>query len=480
VANNGSDNVSVIQDLLVFHTVDVGSNPAALAYDSGTGDIYDVDAGSNDVTVIQGTAATATVPVGQEPYGATYDPSNGDIYVPNFDTNNVSVINGTHGVASILVGDAPTSATFEPSNGHVIVTNAFSDSVSLLNTTSVMSTVGVGTEPVRGVFNPSNGWAYVVNQGSGNVSVILYLGAYAVTVQQTGILHAGTSWGVEVNGTQNTSYGSSMVLWEPNGSYSYTIFPVKGYYTPTATPFQVTGGPDSLTLKFVLITYQITFNESGLGPGISWNITFDGITESSVTGSSSGETGLPIAYTEPDGSYAYTIGGVLAYKRDTPAGTIVVAGDNLSKQVVFAYAPEQFLLTFAETGLISGTSWNVTFNNTPGTSTDPTISFTTENGSFAYSVSAISGYTASPSASTVTVNGAQVRVSIQFNSTGVGSTSTPSSNILGLSPIVWAGIIAVIVVLGVVAVLVLRGRKGPSGEPTDETDGYVTGSGPSP
>ncbi|MCI4323440.1 MAG: YncE family protein [Thermoplasmata archaeon] len=475
VANNGSDNVSVIQDLLVFHSVIVGLNPAALGYDAGTGDMYAVDAGSDDVTVLQGTSSLATVAVGEEPFGATYDPSNGDVYVPNMDSGNVSVLNGTQVLGSVGVGGGPTSATYEPSNGYMLITSAFARSVSLLNTTSVLATIGVGTEPVRSVFNPSNGWAYVVNQGSNNVSVILYMGAYAVTVQEAGILHAGTSWSVDVNGTQNSSYMTSLVLWEPNGSYLLTSFPVNGYYVPNAIPFQVDGAPITETLNYVLVTYLITFTESGLATGTSWNITFDGVTEQTTSG-----TLQLITYTEPNGSYPYTIGGVLAYKRESPAGTIIVSGGPQTKNVLFAYAPEQFLVTFAETGLIAGTSWNVTFNGTAASSATPTISFTIGNGSFSYSVAAVTGYTASPISSLAKVNGGQLRVSIQFNSTGVGSTSTSSSNILGLPPIAWAGILGAIVVVAVIGVVVWKRQSKPPTGPTDETDGYVTGAGPEP
>jgi YVTN family beta-propeller protein len=426
------------------------------------------------VTMIQGTTIAGTVPVGFGPYDAAYDPANGDVYVPNFYDDNVSVINGTKIFSTIDVGSGPTSATYEPSNGHMLVTNAYSNTVSLVDATGVLSTLRVGTEPVVAAFNPSNGWTYVANQGSNNVSVILFMGAYAVTISETGILQADTSWAVDVNGTQNSSYHTSMVLWEPNGSYALTTFPEKGYYVPNASTFEVDGAPVPISLTFVLVRYFINFTETGLAPGLVWNVTFDGITENST----SGPAALPLSYFEPDGTYAYTIGGVHAYKRPSLGGSIDVSGASQVKQLAFTYFPEQFLLTFAETGLISGTSWNVTFNGTPGSSTSPTISFTTFNGSYAYSVSAVTGYTANPTASTVTVDGTQARVSVVFTSNGVGSQSSSSSNILGLSPLAWAGIIVLIVVVAVVAVVLLKRKSTPPPGPADGADSYVTDSGP--
>ena len=77
-------------------------------------------------------------------------------------------------------------------------------------------------------------------------------------------------------------------------------------------------------------------------------------------------------------------------------------------------AVEKYQVTFSETGLPSGTSWAVTFNGTTNESNTNTIVFTGTNGSYQFTVAAISGYTVSPSSGTVFVNGSSVTEKITF------------------------------------------------------------------
>ncbi len=83
-------------------------------------------------------------------------------------------------------------------------------------------------------------------------------------------------------------------------------------------------------------------------------------------------------------------------------------------------APTSYPVTFTESGLSSGTSWSVTFNGKTSSSTSTTISFSAVNGTYSYTIGAVSGYTSSPSSGSVTVNGASQGVSIAFS-----ASSTP-------------------------------------------------------
>ena len=76
--------------------------------------------------------------------------------------------------------------------------------------------------------------------------------------------------------------------------------------------------------------------------------------------------------------------------------------------------PATYTITFTESGLSSGKGWTATFNNVAKSSTTTTISFTATDGSYSYSISAVSGYTVSPSSGTITVNGANVNQAITF------------------------------------------------------------------
>ena len=83
--------------------------------------------------------------------------------------------------------------------------------------------------------------------------------------------------------------------------------------------------------------------------------------------------------------------------------------------------PTNYAVTFTESGLASGTSWSVTFNGNTQSSTGTSTSFSVPDGTYSYTIGSVSGYSASPSSGSVTVNGAAQTVSISF-------TASPPTN----------------------------------------------------
>ncbi|WP_298275473.1 ice-binding family protein [Ferroplasma sp.] len=84
-------------------------------------------------------------------------------------------------------------------------------------------------------------------------------------------------------------------------------------------------------------------------------------------------------------------------------------------------------VSFDETGLTSGIQWNVTLNGVSENSTASVITFSEINGNYTYQVANLSGFSASPSSGTVTVNGANVTETITF--TQVAGTSIAPINL---------------------------------------------------
>src|SRR5207245_6563531 len=88
VANQGSNNVSVISDAknAVVANVLVGSYPAGVAYDGVKGEVFVTNAGSDDVSVISDAtnAVVASVPVGSGPIGVAYDGGKGEVFVADY------------------------------------------------------------------------------------------------------------------------------------------------------------------------------------------------------------------------------------------------------------------------------------------------------------------------------------------------------------------------------------------------------------
>ncbi len=97
--------------------------------------------------------------------------------------------------------------------------------------------------------------------------------------------------------------------------------------------------------------------------------------------------------------------GVLPYNN---SGNITVGGD------YEPLSPTLYTVTFTEHGLRSGASWSVTLNGIPASGSGTTLVLSDPNGTYAYTVSAANGQTASPASGTVKVKGADVGVSIRF------------------------------------------------------------------
>ncbi len=123
-------------------------------------------------------------------------------------------------------------------------------------------------------------------------------------------------------------------------SYSWTIYVPTGY-TSTSTLtgffFLSTGETRHFYVDFTAAaSYNVTFTESGLSSGTSWNVTLDGTNNVS--------TSPTITFTgKSNGNYAYTIYTPSGYVcGSAPNGTITVSS-NVNWPVTF--------------GSVSGTDW---------------------------------------------------------------------------------------------------------------------------
>ena len=89
--------------------------------------------------------------------------------------------------------------------------------------------------------------------------------------------------------------------------------------------------------------------------------------------------------------------------------------------IVYAFGPspsvQTFSVSFIESGLSPGTSWNVTFNAQTQSSTSNSIVFNVPNGVYAFSITPPSGYVASPSSGSITVHFANINQQVTFTST---------------------------------------------------------------
>jgi len=98
------------------------------------------------------------------------------------------------------------------------------------------------------------------------------------------------------------------------------------------------------------------------------------------------------------------------------ANGIVYASPNDGRVYAFG-SSSGYSVSFSESGLTQGTQWSVTLNGVTRSSTSTSISFSAQNGVYSFSVTPLTGYSASPSSGSINVNGANVAKQITFTPT---------------------------------------------------------------
>ena len=246
---------------------------------------------------------------------------------------------------------------------------------------------------------------------------VTFAKVYNVAFMESG-LPSGSVWAVVINGTLYfTPAGSAISTNLPNGTWPYVIQDVAGWHQttlPYAGTVTVTGAPvNEPTIVFVQVTYAVTFSESGLPRG-TWTVTVNGTAFTEPVGTS-------IVSRLPNGSFTYAIGEYAGYQQQTlpPSGTGSVQGAPVTEPTL-VFTRLAYTVTFTETGLASGTIWTVTFNgSTRGGTAPSSVAFVNvQNGTYPFSVAAITGYTSTPSSGSISVSGTSVTKGITFTSTG--------------------------------------------------------------
>ena len=389
VANGNSANVSVLfPGLNSTGSVIVGSGPNALASDSLNGYTYVSNGGANTVAVISGVDLVSTIPVGIFPHSLAFDPENGLVYASNGDSGNLSVISGTNLVATLPVGPGPERLLYDSGNGFIYLTSEF-------NRVYVIGP----PPPVIDAFDASPS-VFALGQATA-LQVSASNGSPPLTYSYSGLPPGCTS--------QNSSYLNCLA--NSTGSFPVTV--------------QVTDHAGRVATKTVNLSvvaptpgrYGVAFVESGLPSGANWSVILGGASLSSNSNT--------ILFTEPNGSYAYTVATTARYIGTPGSGTLAVVGSPQAVGVSFTSIPAgRYLVTFQENGLAIGTFWSLTLNGTTGSSTSETMQFLEANGSYSFSVSPVGGYSASPSSGTVSVTGQPVNQSVVFQPVASNLSST--------------------------------------------------------
>jgi len=238
-------------------------------------------------------------------------------------------------------------------------------------------------------------------------------GSEPVQVNETG-LAAGTRWFVSLDGRLSTTTASNLTVLLPPGEYAVSAEPIPlplGTFDPDArerldaavsSPIAVGSTPVLVPLRFVdqwNLSLSVVPSYAGVvEPAPSWANASEPLELAAVPNAG-------WAFSRWSGWGPGSVNGTSPIALVTPAGPI-------SEKAVFKAA---YNVTFAETGLPTGTLWSVALRGQSENSTDGSVSFAVANGSYGFHVANVTGYRALPPAGSVNISGGPVVETITFS-----------------------------------------------------------------
>lgn len=485
VADGGDFAVSVISTSIhaVVATIAVGSDPYGVAVDNRTDTVYVTNENSSNVSVISAPSDAVVGSILQLPsaplQGIAFNAARNELWVGE-GYYTLGVINATSGQFAYDLNTDPSGVAYDPTNRTVCFTNAgnytyqcFSDpttanfraaapvsigesglplgtpwSVYVLNGPALNGSgryinfsvndvyYGPFTIVLRfapsGGYLPSVGGAAFAASGTGLTTYNLSFArgsAYAVQFVESGLPPA-VGWSVNVSGRILTTVGNSTELPMPNGSYSYSVDPPAGMTSyPASGNVTVAAAPVVVYPGFNATTYPVLFQETGLPTGGTWYVNFTSgpmVPHLMVVG----PTGL---VSLQNGSYAFNVSSADPNYTAGPGRTMNVSGGGVSPanatSVDFVLRHPTYPVLFNETGLPSGSLWQVTLNQTTQsattTSTFSQIAFSEPDGVYRYAVVVPSGFQVN--------GGATGALAVSGRATGINLVVIPSAHAFNLT-----------------------------------------------
>jgi len=251
------------------------------------------------------------------------------------------------------------------------------------NTTSLNLTLSNGTYSyiAQSINYPSIYGNVTVNGANITTNLVFSIPLYNVQFDESG-LPSGTLWQISLNGSQyyNTTNPVSITFSVSNGTYSYTAL-ANNFYNPIYGNVTVNGANITVPITFTLAnTYNVQIIETGLPSGTLWNTTVITV-EGNFTNSTNTTS---MNFTLPNGTYNYLEFMPNSFYSNM-TGNFTVNGVNTTVYINNII----YNVTFLESGLPSGTAWNIYLNsstiNLVEESTNTTsIIYSLGNGNYTY------------------------------------------------------------------------------------------------
>ncbi len=382
---------------------------------------------------VTGTLVTASTFEGCTSYAVDIDNGTRDhVYSNNFVANNGASTIGTFVAGHDQIEANGTDVYLNSSTGHG---NYWSDHLASGTYTAY-----------------ANHSAAAVDHDPGGVELRTWLKFAEVG------LPAGTPWGFAVLGTNYTA--TVPLVYIPSEDLpelkpiAFTVLPPIHFIPtpPSGTVPALGAGNRTQTITFTE-QYAVTFSETGLAAAKSWSVTFNGVPQSSTAATN-------VFYIVSGGPYTYSVPAIPGWTESGLArsGTISVSGAAVNPKAI-VWSQTTFLITFTEHGLTGSPQWTVTINGTTSKSTTGSaLTFPEPNGTYSYTITSPSGFSASVSSGHETVADGPVAVAVDFSTSSTTPAASPPWTLIAVG----AGA-AIAVLAGVV--LLLRRRRAPPPRP---------------
>ncbi|EQD73705.1 thermopsin precursor, partial [mine drainage metagenome] len=383
----------------VVANITVGRAPTGVAVDAAAGRVFVANNGSDNVSVLNASSHTvvASLPAGDGPVGVSVADPSGLAFVSNEASGNVTVINASRAVVVTTIpivgpGIQPQGMAFDAASNQIWIGAGYFYAI-VLNVSSLSVGGYVATDPSGVAYDSDTG--KVCGTNTGNMSLFCVTTSFApanLTFAETG-LPAGTAWTVDLANGLASSDSSSVVfgvvpdVYSPAGSVSasYGVTTPAPYVpTPAGGTARFSASEESVVVNVTFVPMTgysaVTFVASGLPAGDGWGVTLNGSVQTTETSTvrfyERNATALPFQITPPSGD------------RATPSnGTVSVAGSPVSVPISFSPRPAPtYPLTFVAVGLPPDTTWYLTLNGTLRDLNASTGSFRVVNGSYPYTV----------------------------------------------------------------------------------------------
>ena len=179
---------------------------------------------------------------------------------------------------------------------------------------------------------------------------------------------------ITINGNIYSEYGSNFYFLLPNGTYTYGITFPGDIWNNISGTFQVNSSSISIPLTASITYYPVSFMESGLPPGTSWEISVNGenITSNTTT----------LTSYLPNGTYLAEVGSVPGFQSISPFN-LAVKGKNLTIDLKFQKSLRIYSVNVILLGIPFGHNINLTVDNVTQTSIGGLpVTFSLNNGTY--------------------------------------------------------------------------------------------------